>query len=437
MTRPLIKAAVLAMALLTPHAHPAAQDFVPSDTLPLFSDAAAIRALLPPCAKPDSDGIRLPGGTGRELATFVDKLDSVLLLGKGRVSIIQIGGSHVQADIHTEVFRQRLDSLNGGLRPARGFLFPYSVAKTNNPPGYRVRYGGHWDKARCSVNKPRPQLGVGGIAVFTSDTSAWISFDTDPDSTGRWALTGMRLLSRPGRQNLTPTIDLGDTLIAPSSADDISYTFSLPRPTTRFTLRFRADSLAAPEPFFVDGIVPTSPDDGITFHTIGVNSAAVVHYLRCELFESQLRALRPDLMIMSIGVNDASGPNFNPDTFRDNYDRLIAIARRVNPDCAFIFISNNDTKRRQRRRRRIVNANGPLAREAFASLAEKWQGGFWDLFSVKGGLGSMSQWQKAGLAQRDCVHFSRQGYKLVGALFYDAFLNFYLDQEPSDDNEPI
>lgn len=437
MTRPLIKLAALALALLAPHVHPAAQDFAPADTLPLFSDAAAIRALLPPCAKPDSDGIRLPGGTGRELATFVDKLDSVLLLGKGRVSIIQIGGSHVQADIHTEVFRQRLDSLNGGLRPARGFLFPYSVAKTNNPPGYRVRHGGHWDKARCSVNKPRPQLGVGGIAVFTSDTSAWISFDTDPDTTGRWALTGMRLLSRPGRQNLTPTIDLGDTLIAPSSADDISYTFSLPRPTTRFTLRFRADSLAAPEPFFVDGIVPTSPDDGITFHTIGVNSAAVVHYLRCELFESQLRALRPDLMIMSIGVNDASGPNFNPDTFRDNYDRLIAIARRVNPDCAFIFISNNDTKRRQRRRRRIVNANGPLAREAFASMAEKWQGGFWDLFSVMGGLGSMSQWQKAGLAQRDCVHFSRQGYKLVGALFYDAFLNFYLDQEPSDDNEPI
>lgn len=442
MTPKIIKAALIALALIGTETRAAAQDdeieeAALQDTAQLYSDDAELCALLPPCVIPDSDAIQLPGGAGREMSILVSKLDSVLLLGKGRVSIIQIGGSHVQADMHTEVFRQRLDSLNGGLRPARGFLFPYSVAKTNNPLGYRVRYGGSWDKARCSVRKPRPALGVSGITVYTADTTAWISFDTDPDTTGRWTMTGLRLLSRPSAQNIKPVVDLGDTLVCAEATDDISYTFRLPRPVTHFTLRLRADSLMNPEPFFVDGVIPIAPDDGITFHTIGVNSAAVPHYLRCELFENQLRALRPDLMIMSIGVNDASGPNFNPDTFRNNYDVLIDMVRRVNPDCAFIFISNNDTKRRVRRRRRIVNTNGPLARDAFATMAEKWQGGFWDLFGLMGGLGSMSQWQKAGLAQRDCIHFSRQGYKLVGALFYNAFLNFYLDQEASDDTERL
>ena len=68
-------------------------------------------------------------------------------------------------------------------------------------------------------------------------------------------------------------------------------------------------------------------------------------------------------------------------------------------------------------------------------MAEKWQGGLWDLFGIMGGLGSMAQWQKAGLAQKDNVHFTRAGYKVVGAMFYDAFLNFYLDQEATDDND--
>ncbi len=415
----------------------AAQDEDPdfsSDTL-ATRPVADLHSLLPSCALPDSNIIQLPGGTSPQLATLVNKLDSVLLLGKGRVSIVQIGGSHVQADMHTEVFRQRLDSLNGGLRPARGILFPYSVAKTNNPLGYRVRYGGTWGSARCSKRKPRPALGICGITVFTSDPSAWISFDTDPDSTGRWASSSLRILTRPGSRHLTPLVQLPDTVIAPSATDDVSYTFMLPRPTTcfRLTLTASEDFRAAADTFFVDAVIPGAPDDGITFHTIGVNGAATKTYLSCELLETQLATLHPDLLIMSIGVNDASGPNFNPDTFRANYDRLIAIARRINPDCALIFVTNNDTKRRARRRR-IVNNNGPLVRDAFTTMAEKWQGGLWDLFSIMGGLGSISQWQKAGLAQRDCIHFSRQGYKIVGALFYDAFLNFYLDQDATDDN---
>lgn len=430
----LLLIAVIALTSLRAAAQDEDPDFS-SDTL-ATRPITDLRSLLPSCAHPDSNVIQLPGGTSPQLATLVDKLDSVLLLGKGRVSIVQIGGSHVQADMHTEVFRQRLDSLNGGLRPARGILFPYSVAKTNNPLGYRVRYGGTWGSARCSKRKPRPALGICGITVFTSDPSAWISFDTDPDSTGRWASSSLRILTRPGSRHLTPLIQLPDTIIAPSATDDISYTFQLPRPTTffRLTLAASKDFRAAADTFFVDAVIPGAPDDGITFHTIGVNGAATKTYLGCELLETQLATLHPDLLIMSIGVNDASGPNFNPDTFRANYDRLIAIARRINPDCAFIFVTNNDTKRRARRRR-VVNKNGPLVRDAFTTMAEKWQGGLWDLFSIMGGLGSISQWQKAGLAQRDCIHFSRQGYKIVGALFYDAFLNFYLDQDATDDND--
>ncbi len=416
-----------------------------ADTLSL--PASGWAALLPAAARPDSNYISLPGGHSREMDILVEKLDSVVLFGRGRVSIVHIGGSHVQADMYTDEFRCRIDSLNNGLRPPRGFIFPFRVAKTNNPQGFKVSSGGSWDRARCSVRKPRPALGIDGIAVWTSDPSAWISIDLDPHGTGRWQTTGLKLLGRcergRGGSLLTPVMALDGAEVKPERYDSatMAYTFRLPKATTRFTLRLvaetdttwhsaRAGEASARPTFYVDGLLPDNADDGIVYHTIGVNGAAVPHYLRCEYMEREMAALRPDLVIMAIGINDASGPNFVAENFKSNYDQLIRLFRRVNPDCAFIFITNNDSKRRAGRRRRIVNSNGPIAQEAFAQIATKWQGGLWDLFDVMGGLGSMGQWQKAGLAGRDNIHFTRLGYKVVGALLYDAFLSFYLDQEP-------
>jgi hypothetical protein len=38
----------------------------------------------------------------------------------------------------------------------------------------------------------------------------------------------------------------------------------------------------------------------------------------------------------------------------------------------------------------------------------------------------MALWEKAGLAQKDKVHFTKNGYILMGDLFYVAFQNAYL-----------
>ena len=94
----------------------------------------------------------------------------------------------------------------------------------------------------------------------------------------------------------------------------------------------------------------------------------------------------------------------------------------VNPDCALIFITNNDSFRRTGRRRYAVNNNGALAREVFYRLAEETGGAVWDQFEVMGGLKSMEQWKKVSLARPDRVHFTRDGYRLVGNLFADALL---------------
>ena len=67
-----------------------------------------------------------------------------------------------------------------------------------------------------------------------------------------------------------------------------------------------------------------------------------------------------------------------------------------------------------------------MAKEAFYQLAEKYNAGVWDLFSLMGGLQSMKQWEEEGLSQRDKVHFTSKGYRLVGDLFYNALITEYI-----------
>ena len=53
-------------------------------------------------------------------------------------------------------------------------------------------------------------------------------------------------------------------------------------------------------------------------------------------------------------------------------------------------------------------------------LAEELDSGVWDMYSVMGGLNSIVLWERNRLAQRDKVHFTREGYLLLGDLFFNA-----------------
>lgn len=101
---------------------------------------------------------------------------------------------------------------------------------------------------------------------------------------------------------------------------------------------------------------------------------------------------------------------FSVDDFVARYKVLVSQIRSVNPDCALLFVSNNDSFRRIRRKGYVVNSNGKLAEQSFLRLGKDCDAGVWDLFDIMGGLGSMRKWEKAGLAKRDKIHFTEKGY---------------------------
>ncbi len=180
--------------------------------------------------------------------------------------------------------------------------------------------------------------------------------------------------------------------------------------------------------FSIMGLLPENNFNGITYHSMGVNGASLPSWLRCEKFEQQMTFIKPDLAIMAVGVNDANvtSGNFSKELFKTRYNQLLQKIYAVNPNCAVIFITNNDCVVRVGRRSYGLNKNTALVQQAMHELAEQHNGAVWDLYEIMGGFGSISVWNEVGLANKDRVHFLVPGYNLLGDMLYNAIIYEWL-----------
>ena len=162
----------------------------------------------------------------------------------------------------------------------------------------------------------------------------------------------------------------------------------------------------------------------MNYYSSGVNGAKLTTWLdKCPDLERDLRLVNPDLAILALGINDSActAKDFKPGRFKDNYRRLIEMIHRVNPDCAIIFITNNDSYR-YIRKGMAYNENAPAVRKAMMELAGEYGAGVWDLYGLMGGAHSVQRWKNLGLVKPDRLHFTDEGYTLLGDLFFEALM---------------
>src|SRR5690606_21767209 len=101
--------------------------------------------------------------------------DQLIFHGTGRISMLHIGGSHVQADVLSGRIRERFTYLFPGNRGSRGLIFPFQLARTNNPPNYYVTHTGKWTAVKNVGRDHDIPLGLTGMAVITDDSTASLS----------------------------------------------------------------------------------------------------------------------------------------------------------------------------------------------------------------------------------------------------------------------
>lgn len=352
--------------------------------------------------------------------SLFSKIRKINQEGKGQIQILNIGGSHIQADIFSNQLREHFQNLNGGLNAGRGFVFPYRLAHTNTPYGYYFRYTGEWETCRNVQKNNYCNLGLGGIMAVTKDSLSSFTMLLEPENNIHYTFNRIKVLHRVDSLSFSIRMDstLVDSMVDHPEAD---YTeiFLNSYIDSMYIELVQTDSLQTG--FELYGFSLETDDAGFYLHNLGINGAATSSFLRCNRMPAQLKAIKPDLVIFGLGINDAYGRRFSQDNYEQNYDSLVAWIQTANPNAAIIFMSNNDSYLY----RRYVNRNGEKVRESMIRLTKKHQAAFWDMYSIMGGLNSIVRWQKNGLAKHDKIHFTRPGYMLLGDMFFDAFMKSY------------
>ena len=384
--------------------------------LPASAQSLLHRRIPPmPYAHVDRNALRFPGGASADFDRFLRKLDTLVVTGRGDVRILHVGGSHVQGGTWTNTFRKNLASLRYGMDGGRGLVFPYAAAGTNTPMGYQTSYTGTWTASRCL--KPDTVMGVSGMTVSTSDSTATVAFDLVPEERRMWDLRfTVRSIDVLGYGELEPVIIAGRDTVRGRQVEE-RWHFEMPHYVDFFRIGFRG----YPGRFTIKGVYLDNPANGLTVSEVGVNGAATSSFLKCEDFTRDLLVVKPDLVIFSIGINDLQGTDFDARRFISNYGRLVQAVRRANPHCAFLFTTCNDSWKNGR-----SNPFGARAERAFEEIAAGCDGAYWDLYEIMGGSGSMDAWVSAGLARPDHIHFTPEGYVILGNLLFNALMDSYV-----------
>jgi lysophospholipase L1-like esterase len=359
-------------------------------------------------------------GSDRYSRGFLAKLEHLAKTGEGRINIVQIGGSHIQAGSFSGQIRTRLQQMNGEMNAGFGFMFPYRMARTNSPYGYHIRFTGNWQTCRNVETRKTCTLGVGGIAATTTAETAELTILLEKENTLDYSFKKIKVFFDAPDSVYSVSVDSAS--VKKVIKTDDYFEFELNQLTDSLNLKISKPAGVSGS-FTLYGIVTESGPNGILYHSIGINGAQVPSFLRCDLFEQQLAVLKPDLVILGLGINDAYGKKFSPEVYEENYTELIAGIRRAAPETAIIFTTNNDSYLY----RRYINKNGQKVEQSLLKLGAKLNAGVWNMYEVMGGMNSVVLWEKNNLALRDKVHFTREGYLLLGDLFFNALMqNFEL-----------
>ncbi len=344
------------------------------------------------------------------LRTFYHKLLELRNGVRDRVNILQVGDSHIQSGYFSGVARTSLQKYYGNA--GRGLVFPWRLAGTNQPDDIRISSNSHWN--RYNVEKGICGYGLwtkaaGNLTIRTNNF-----FGIDNSYNKVTLITKEKENSYDWKMNNfaeTPFIEIH------SFADQAIYQLLWNTPVREIDLQFRAED---PEDVAnLYGIILENNVPGLLYHSMGVNGATFEKMAKLDDFFAQTKLLDPDLIVISLGTNDAQG-RYRGDHFAKNLKAFMTNLRSQLPDVPVLFTLPPDSNKGGKH-------NGDLEKveKAIIEYAKKNGCAWWVLSDVMGGKNSIVKWRNQGLAAKDNLHFSPKGYMLQGHLFYQAMIKGY------------
>ncbi len=413
------------------------------------------------------------------LEPFFQKLKDLKKNQSGKINIVHIGDSHIQADLFTGKIRERLQTEfgNGGL----GFSFPYKLAKTNGNSFVQYSSNIDWNSYRNIYPLNGSLVGLSGIALSAKKDDFVIEITMREP---RFQFTKMKIFT-PGNENIFDVatasktimveqkvpqkinhrikkgeaiggiakkygvtleqikkanslkgnlIHAGKVLYIPSNlleTQEIARSEFIPLETIakkqyhEFTNASELSKIYLlpnknAETYNLNGLVFENEQAGIVYHSIGVNGAKFSDYNKYKLFFEQIKGLNPDLVIISLGTNEAFD-KMSTANYQEQMNFFIKEIRKDSPKTT-VLITTPPPSLFQKK---LPNTYAEGYADSVLADAVAQEYAVWDLFHIIGGVSSVQENFDKGWVARDYVHYSKSGYEYKGELFSDALLEAF------------
>lgn len=361
---------------------------------------------------------------GKYLFKFFEKLERLRKEKNQVISVMHIGDSHVQADWMTGRMRKNFQNYFG--HAGRGLIVPARVAKSNESASIFSSSIGKWEVKKVISSDQTLPSGVGGMTFHTTDSTADLSIELKDSADFSFRNTKVSVLYR--KDSSAYFMELKDrskrtiAWIGSYTKEDDSETSTIfPAGIfSGFTLQVKK-TLPFQQQFTLYGLILENGQPGILYHSIGVNGAKFKHFASSTEFLMQSSKLNPDLVIISLGTNDA-GEFPSQDPGRNNHIiNLIEGIQKINPNTAFILTTVPGHFRNGNKKQPGIEQ----VNKTINNIAAAQQIPVFDLYESGGGKNFAMHWSKRGLIQSDGIHFTKVGYELQGDMLFQAIINSF------------
>ncbi|MBV6286665.1 SGNH/GDSL hydrolase family protein [Pseudomonas aegrilactucae] len=377
--------------------------------LPGCSPVAAVNA---PAARPISAPQKAAPGRDANLAVLAGKLRTA---SRTPVTVVQFGDSHTAADLFSGEMRRLFQAQygDGGM----GFVAATPVPGTRYDNVILKTAKRQWDLVSAR-NQQSEQFPLGGYLSVPLAATPGVRIEAREPTAQRYRISALyqarenSSLTARGGQNATRRVML--------AASNGQWRFSplLNGIGLPVDLSLNAHPGTVLGGWYIQG----QKNAGVTYSALGINGARLQVQEKWQAgWQENLKALRPDLIILAYGTNEAFDDTLDMGQYRDQLTRTVAQIRRLQPRAVIVLVGPSDSikqrgaracsARRPQSLPQVVQIQRQVARQANVL--------FWDWQAYMGGECSIAQWQAQGLARGDLVHLTADGYRKSAAGLYD------------------
>lgn len=365
-------------------------------------------------------------GKSEELLTpFYSQIRQMILFGKTQIKILHIGDSQIESNTSTERFRQHIQNIMPGLVSARGMVSLNTENDFYRINGYKINLSKNWKINNITSKENYSDQGLWATTISSKEKESNIDVLIDYKSNIKSELKTFRIYHSPINNDSTSII-----------IDDLNFyyksTYFPKEGYTRFELKEYSDEIKirvinnSNRSIDVYGLFFETSDDGFVCNSSAFYNLSSIDILNAEKYFSQYSTLDFDLIILSLGKDEAYNTYYNSESFKKNISEIILRLRAKNNKLPIILTTPIDSYYQKK----TINPRIKQAADDIIDIAKHQNCAIWDINKIMGGKCSSKKWKEKNLMSSDLLHLTIKGELLQGDLFYNAFwksLENYVD----------